>query len=373
MSVFGRIQDGWRRFRNQLMGRVGFQTFATAFPLTRPIARRRSRQLFDLIAGFTYSQTLVACVELGLIERLSRSPASLDELARAFGFAEHRLERLLKAAVSLKILERTSRGHYDLGIHGAALIGNPWIAGFIKHHQLLYRDLADPISVVRGGEGLTALQSYWAYTADHHGQETDAKDVSAYTDLMGQSQAAVAREILSAYDFSAHRHLLDIGGSNGSFILAASQRHKALAFTLFDLPAVSQIARERILSARLDGRVAVVEGSFLTDPLPDSADVATLIRVLHDHDDESVAKIMGAAFRALKPDGVLIVAEPFSGIPSIEPVTDAYFGLYFAAMGQGKTRTTAEIIAIGQKIGFRSARVVATQNPLITGILVLRI
>ncbi len=373
MSVFGRVQDHWRRFRNQLMGRVAFQNFATAFPLTRPMARLRSRQLFDLIAGFTYSQTLVACVELGLIERLARAPESLEGLALALGFAEHRLERLLKAAVSLQILERTSRGEYDLGIHGAALIGNPWIAGFIKHHHLLYRDLTDPVGVLRGGEGLTALQSYWAYTADQHGQETGAPEVSAYTDLMGQSQAAVAREILSAYDFGQHRHLLDIGGSNGSFILAAAQRHEGLHFTLFDLPAVSQIARERVSAARLDARVAVVEGSFLVDPLPDSADVATLIRVLHDHDDASVEKIMSAAYRALKPDGVLIVAEPFSGVRSIEPVTDAYFGLYFAAMGQGKTRTTDEITAIGRRIGFRSARIVATQNPLITGILVLSI
>jgi len=373
MSVFGWFQDRWRRFRNQLMGRVAFQNFATAFTLTRPIARQRSRQLFDLIAGFTYSQTLVACVELGLIERLSRAPQSLQVLARDLNFAENRLERLLKAAVSLKILELTSKGHYDLGIHGAALIGNPWIAGFIKHHHLLYRDLADPLHVIKGGEGLTELQSYWAYTADHHGQETRADDVSAYTDLMGQSQTAVAREILNAYDFSRHRHLLDIGGSNGSFILAAAARHKRLGFTLFDLPAVGQIAQERIVSAGLDKRVSVVEGSFLADPLPDSADVATLIRVLHDHDDQSVEVIMAAAYQALKPDGALIVAEPLSGVPSIEPVTDAYFGLYFAAMGQGKTRTAAEIAAIGQKAGFRSARVVATQNPLITGIVVLTI
>jgi hypothetical protein len=27
---------------------------------------------------------------------------------------------------------------YTLGIHGAALAGNPWIAKFIEHHHLLY-------------------------------------------------------------------------------------------------------------------------------------------------------------------------------------------------------------------------------------------
>ena len=373
MSVFASVQDHWRRFRNQLMGRVGFQNFATAFPLTRPIARQRSRELFDLIAGFTYSQTLVACVELGLIDKLSKAPMSLQDLAHAFGFAEHRLERLLKAAVSLKILERTSTGQYDLGIHGAALIGNPWIAGFIKHHHLLYRDLIDPIALVKGGAEPTELQSYWAYTVDHHGKAAEQGDVSAYTDLMGQSQATVAREILAAYDFSPHRHVLDIGGSNGSFVLAAATKHPELNFTLFDLPAVGQIAQSRIIAAKLESRVQVVGGSFFADPLPDSADVATLIRVLHDHDNDAVSRILSAAYAALQPNGALIVAEPFSGIASIAPVTDAYFGLYFAAMGQGKTRTFAEIKAMAQKAGFRTAETIATQNPLITGIIVLRI
>ncbi len=37
------------------------------------------------------------------------------------------------------------------------------------------------------------------------------------------------------------------------------------------------------------------------------------------------------------------MAEPFSGLKSTAAVTDAYFDLYFAAMGQGRTRTVAEI------------------------------
>jgi demethylspheroidene O-methyltransferase len=373
MALIGRAGDFWRRWRNRLMGKPGFQNFATAFPLTRPISRKRSRELFNLIAGFTYSQTLVAVVELGLIERLQRKPASLEELARELGFKPNRLERLLKAATALGLLETTSRGEYDLGIHGAALTGNPWIAGFIRHHHLLYRDLLQPVDVVRGSAGLTALHSYWAYTEDRDGAETAPDSVAAYTDLMGQSQTAVAREILAAYDFSRHQHLLDIGGSNGSFILAAAAKHADLRFTLFDLPAVGEIAHGRMVAAGIGGRVEVVGGSFLVDLLPGPVDIATLIRVLHDHDDEAVEAILLAARRALSPGGVLLIAEPFSGDTSIAPMTDAYFGLYFAAMGQGKTRRLEEIRALAARAGFSSAQSLPTRNPLITGVLVLRI
>ena len=56
------------RFRDRLVSDPGFRAWAARFPLTRPIARARSRALFDLVAGFAYSQVLLACVELGVFE-----------------------------------------------------------------------------------------------------------------------------------------------------------------------------------------------------------------------------------------------------------------------------------------------------------------
>ena len=60
MSLLGRASDQWRSFRNGLLASPRFQKFAVDFPLFRPVSRQRSRQLFDLLAGFTYSQVLYA-------------------------------------------------------------------------------------------------------------------------------------------------------------------------------------------------------------------------------------------------------------------------------------------------------------------------
>ncbi len=59
--------------------------WAAAFPLTRPIARRRTRALFDLCAGFVYSQILLACVQLQLFDILAERPATAAALAPAWG------------------------------------------------------------------------------------------------------------------------------------------------------------------------------------------------------------------------------------------------------------------------------------------------
>ena len=364
------FQDQWRHWRNRMIASPRFQAFAADFPLTRPIARARSKALFDLIAGFTFSQTLAACLELGLFERVATAPASLESLAKDVGFEPKNLERLLKAAISLDLLEKTSSGTYDLGIHGAALRGNPYIAGFIRHHALLYKDLLDPVGLVRGRHE-TALSRYWAYAGAGEKAPANRAAVGDYTELMAASQQAVAREILALHDFSDARHVIDVGGSNGTFIAAAADRYPTLRFTLFDLPAVTEIASETFEKHGISGRTQITSGSFLKDPLPLGADVATLIRVLHDHDDDSALVILTGIRKALPPQGRLVLAEPLSGAPDTAPIADAYFGLYFAAMGQGKTRTSTEIAHLGRMAGFTRISTPRSRMPLITSVMVL--
>ena len=111
---------------------------------------------------------------------------------------------MLKAAASLQLLDVTSTGAYTLGIHGAALAGNPWIAKFITHHHLLYEDLTDPIALLKGEVSETKLKGYWGYAGSNSKDAVGEANAAAYTALMAASQEAVAAEILAAYDFGQH-------------------------------------------------------------------------------------------------------------------------------------------------------------------------
>ncbi|HYN79780.1 MAG TPA: methyltransferase dimerization domain-containing protein, partial [Lamprocystis sp. (in: g-proteobacteria)] len=121
----------WLALRNRLLASPRFQRWASGFPLTRPIARRRARSLFDLCAGFVYSQILFACIELDLFEHLAGGPVSLGELAKRMGLPETGALRLLKSAASLGLIERSGPDHFVLGELGAALRGNPGIAAMV--------------------------------------------------------------------------------------------------------------------------------------------------------------------------------------------------------------------------------------------------
>ena len=95
------LPDTWLRARDRLLASTRFQHWALRFPLTRYIARRRASALFDICAGFVYSQVLLACVRLKLFERLRAGPRSLSCLESELGLTRDALVTLLSAAQAL--------------------------------------------------------------------------------------------------------------------------------------------------------------------------------------------------------------------------------------------------------------------------------
>lgn len=355
-------------WRDRWLASPRFQRWAAAFPLTRPIARRRTRELFDLCAGFVYSQVLYACVRLHLFEQLAAGPQTGAALAGQLGLSPAATVRLLDAAVALRLVELRSQNRYGLGVLGAALAGNPGISAMIEHHALLYADLGDPLALLRGERQDTALARYWPYAGSAQPAELTAERVTAYTALMAASQSFISNEILAAYPFDRHRCLLDVGGGDGSFLVAAAARAPQLRLGLFDLPPVAAQARAHLARVGLSARATVVGGSVLSDPLPAGADLVTLVRVIHDHDDAAALAILRAVRRVLPADGVLLLAEPMADTAGAEPA-GAYFGFYLLAMGSGRPRSVPELTALLHAAGFATVRRLPTRTPLLVQVL----
>jgi demethylspheroidene O-methyltransferase len=376
-----RLQDRFYHWRDAVVSNSRFQRWAAGFPLTRWIAARQSRKLFDLCAGFVYSQILSACVSLDLFRILADGPQTAGQLAPRLSLSVEATERLLRAAAALGLLAtRGSAPHapslmrYGLGMSGAALLGNPGVTGMIRHHHLLYGDLADPVALLRNSfqnscagnnSKPTALTQFWPYARE--GQAANKDTVSAYSTLMSMSQSLVVDDILEAYPFHTHRRVMDVGGGDGTFLISLARNTPQLHVTLFDLPAVAAKAQSRFADAQLTERARVIGGNAATDALPEGADLITLIRVLHDHDDDRAMAILAAIHKALPPGGQLLIAEPMAGVKGAEPVGDAYFGFYLLAMGSGRPRRPEEIARFLQNAGFGDIRIRRTRRPLLTG------
>ena len=364
-----------------------FQRFGVRFPLTRPIARRRALALFQLATGFVGSQVLLATLRTGVLDALHAGPCPVAALADATGLAPERLDRLLDAAGPLGLVRRMGDrdgGVIVLGELGAALLGNPAARAMIEHHDAFYRDLAEPELLLQPAAGSrgspAAVAALWSYAAGGAGATSGPVDGAGdrapgaagpadYSALMTRTQGLLAEDVLDAVPLDGCGRLLDVGGGEGAFAMAALQRHPGLRATVFDLPEVARSAAAAAARQGFGDRLDVRGGSFLTDPLPDGADVISLVRVVHDHDDAAVRVLLERARRALPAGGRLVIAEPLAGVAA---AVDAYFAAYFLAMGQGRLRDRAELERLLRRAGFADVRQRPTRLPLLVGAITAR-
>jgi demethylspheroidene O-methyltransferase len=370
----------WLDARNRMIMDPAFQRFAMRNPLLRRTAQRHANSMFQVISGFVQTKALTAAVDAGIIRRLAGGAATTTELAQGAGLALDAMQRLLGAARAIDLVEPAAPDLWVLGQRGAALASNEGALAMIEHHKIFYDDLADPIALLKRGRGQSKLADFWTYAPAAGRGEPAAADaaswqgegegaVAPYSALMAASQPMVAEQVIGAYRLDRHQCLMDVGGGHGAFLAQVAARHPRLAMKLFDLPAVVEGARPKLAAQGLS-HIATHGGSFRDDPLPQGADVISLVRICHDHDDDVVRALLKKAHAALPVGGRLLIAEPMAQTPGAETMGDAYFGLYLWAMGSGRPRTAQAYLALLAEAGFTSAREVRTALPMAARLIV---
>lgn len=363
-GIFERFA-GWG---NDRIASSGFQSWASRFFLTRPFVRRDAARLYDLVAGFVYTQVLLACIELRILHHARNRAQDAEHLAAIAGIAPVRMRTLCQSAAALGLLVRQADGRYRLGRLGAAILGVPGLEDMIRHNRLLYEDLSDPVALLKGKQD-TALASYWPYVRGDDAAGMAPETAAEYSALMASSQALVAEETLRAISFAEATHLVDVGGGTGTFLREVARMAPALRLTLFDLPEVAATASELPENRAIKDRLTIRPGSFLDDPLPTDGDTISLVRVLYDHNDGVVGDLLRKVFEALPPGGRLIVSEPMSGGASPSRSGDAYFGFYTMAMTTGQPRSPERHRALMEKAGFNRVRLHPADRPFVTRVM----
>jgi demethylspheroidene O-methyltransferase len=132
---------------------------------------------------------------------------------------------------------------------------------------------------------------------------------------------------------------VDVAGGTGNFARIVKKRYPDITATVLDLPEV--VSEAKNLATQNDIRFVATD--MFRSPLPEDAELFSLVRVLHDHDDEPVCQLLKRLHSSLKPGGHLLIAEPMAGTSGAEPIGDTYFSFYLWTMGSGRPRTANEL------------------------------
>jgi demethylspheroidene O-methyltransferase len=353
-----------KSYFNRLFSSSKFQNWASDLPIIRAFARKEGEAIFDLVMGFVNSQVLWALIDLKVLERLINGPLTAFEIGAQVGLNSERSEILLQSGVALGLLRRKSQNRFCLSRKGASVLGVPGLTEMIKHHSHFYNDMVDPVALLRD-EVDTELSRFWPYVL---GASSDApKGVTeSYSHLMAASQQLVARDTLKIVPLSKSKKLLDVGGGSGGFAIEVAQKYQSLSLSVFDLPQVEKSALLRLKSEALDDRITFIPGSFRDDSIPRGFDSISLIRVLYDHLDDTVTKLLKKVYDALPIGGQLIISEPMSGGDHPNRSGDVYFAFYTMAMRTGKARSANQISQMCLSAGFSNIKIPRSPRPFIT-------
>lgn len=354
----------------RLFADPSWQAWAAKMPIISRFVRRDGEAIFDILAGFCHSQVIFCLVELGVFNLLRDEEQTISKIADDCGCSEDDLQLLIDGAVALGLV-KSSGAYLALTRRGAAVAGAPGLQEIIRHNIVLYRDLSDPLSVIRGAKD-TELSHFWPYVFGASGQAQDQNLAQRYSQLMADTQQMVSADTLEIVG-GTQGSWLDIGGGSGVFIAAlAAFRGKADGLAIFDLPAVENSARNFLSTHSNLEAVKFHPGSFRDDSLPKGYQNISLIRVLYDHDASTVSKLLQDIFDILPASGRIFISEPMKGEERPQRAGDIYFALYCRAMKTGTVRKPSDINALLEHAGFVDIKVYKSSRPFITTVIAAR-
>ena len=314
-----------------------------------------------MIDGYRISQVVFVAAELGIADLLRDGPKGADELAAAMRADPRSLFRVMRALASVGVLEQLGDERFALAPLGEWLRSDtdeslrPWALLSARMYRS-WGDFRDSIETGKGGLGSDYGKRRWERL------KRSPEEARIFHDAMGANSAWVARAVLDAYDFSAFRSIVDVGGGNGTLIASILSTYPSAQGVVFDLPEAVRDAVLRLEAAGLAARCQLRTGSFF-DLVPPGSDAYVLSRVLHDWDDDHAVQILQSTRRATTAGTMLLIIERLLN-PESPSVEATLSDLNMLLMNGGCERTSAEFEVLLAAAGFSLERVVATQAPI---------
>lgn len=256
-----------------------------------------------------------AAVQLGVLDRIDRDPATVQQLAVACGVSVDATRLLLAALCALGLVEPLPDGSYC-----------PATAGLASLHPLLeiWQHLPGAMR-----DGASVLQA-----DTQAGAEELYAQVLAHLDGLFTPAAAHAARLLPPA-----AEIFDVGTGAATWSLALAARDPECRVTALDLPGVLAVTRRAVQSAGRAGQFRYLAGDLHTIDLPPHAyDLVIVGNVCHLFDEQTNTKMLTRLANCLHPDGTLAILD-------VLPQSTSLVALYelglFLRSGQGRLHALA--------------------------------
>ena len=311
-----------------------------------------------LLMGFISARAIYTAAKLGLVDWIDETGSTESELAAQIGVDRLGLGRLLRSLTGLGVLRGDKTGRYFLTEIGETLRADlpRSIRDYaIYVHEFLY-DLFGrlPDSVRNGGPIVAEALGAPLFT---YLQQHMEKATLFHAGLANRGRIETPA-ILEAYGFGNYKNVADLGGGNGAFLSALVAAYPGIAGVLLDRAPAIEAAR------RGEGgplpHCELIEGDYF-EAVPTGADLYIFKRVLFDHNNDEVVKILRNCRAVMKPDSRIVIIEGLAGTLN-EPSLAHLMDLTFLLLTTGRMRTREEYADLLGAAGLRLHQCLPTHS-----------
>jgi predicted O-methyltransferase YrrM len=160
-------------------------------------------------------------------------------------------------------------------------------------------------------------------------------ELQAFIQAMHVVGREVANGVVAAMRPERSRRALDVGGASGTWAIALLRAVPEMRVTLFDLPDVVGMARNRLRETGFLDRVELTAGDFYVDPLPGSHDLVLLSAIIHQNSRDQNRALYEKCLGALDPGGRIVIRDLVMDESHTEPPGGALFALNMLVTTEG--------------------------------------
>lgn len=271
--------------------------------LTQP-----AEKLLDMITSSWIGQAACVFAELRLADLLRDGPRSCDDLAAATATHGPSLQRLLRALTTVDVCREREDGLFELTPMGAVLDGGAsnslrhWTIWWGKHLWPVWGRL--DYSIATGKSARALLQG----TEGFKHLENDPEAALTFNHALAELTRFAAKSVVSAYDFSQFKTVVDVGGGYGELLACILQANPGVKGILFDRPDAIPGARNHFEHLNLHHRCEFVGGDFF-ESVPSGGDAYILKSVIHDWNNDRARVILQNCVKAMPTKSRLSLVE----------------------------------------------------------------
>ena len=219
-----------------------------------------------LVTGYRVSQAIHVAATFGIADLLKEGPCSAADLAVATHSHPTALYRLLRALAAAGVFHEHNDKQFSLTPLGACLRSDAErpVAAYAEfigrpHYWQAWGALLH--SVQTGENAYRHIQGVgvWEYLVEH------PEETAIFDRGMTGNSRGIVEAVVSAYDFTPFRRVVDVGGGQGVMLAAVLAAHETMHGVLLDRPDV--VARaQTVLEAAGVARRCNVMGAASSRP-----------------------------------------------------------------------------------------------------------